>query len=111
MAYRYEFTFDRHSELSNETIQNVRCYLSNLTDGRIVWNQWSIPNEMALYNLDPNVEEDEEIPLSLSSEPARAPAPSRGEPVRVNVQPGALTEIRQAIEASQPVWADVMPRF
>ena len=100
MAYRYEFTFDRHSELNNETIQNIRCYLSNLTDGRVVWNQWNVPNEMALYNLDPNVEEDEEIHLSL-----------RSEPVRVSVNPSPLTEIRQAIEASQPAWADVMSDF
>lgn len=97
MAYRYEFTFDRHSELSNETIQNIRCYLSNLTDGRVAWNQWSIPNEMALYNLDPNVEEDEEIPLSVS----------RGEPVRVSANPSPLTEIRQAFEVGQPIWEGV----
>lgn len=92
MAYRYEFTFDRHSELSNETIQNIRCYLNNLTDGRVVWNMFNIPHEMALYNLEQDV--DEEISLE----------PNRSEPVRIRVDTPPLQEIHQSFEVSQPAY-------
>lgn len=84
MAHRYEFTFDRHSELSHEVIKNIKDYLNNLTDGRVAWNVWSIPDEMALYNLEQESGEESEYETEFSREPVASLPP--------------LEEIRQASE-------------